>query len=115
MRDLGHVILEQQGAQVTVAATAAEVLMLFERQLPDVLISDIGMLDLDGYMLIQQIRQRSPQQGGNIKALTLCAYTGEYDQQQALKVGFHKHIPKPVEPEALINAISELIIAQTST
>lgn len=59
MRDLVQVIMEQQGAQVTVAATAAEALMLFDRQPPDILISDIGMPDIDGYMLMQQIRQRS--------------------------------------------------------
>ncbi|WP_456341416.1 MULTISPECIES: ATP-binding protein [Tolypothrix] len=108
MRDVVQVILEQQGAQVTVAATAAEVLMLFDRQPPDLLISDIGMPDMDGYMLMEQIRRRSPQQGGLIRAIALTAYAGEYDQRQALKVGFQKHLPKPVEPEALVNAISEL-------
>ncbi len=119
MRELAQFILEQQGAQVTVAASAAEALMLFDRQPPDILISDIGMRDMDGYMLMQQIRRRSPQQGGLIravseampKAIALTAYAGEYDQRQALNVGFQKHIPKPVEPEALVNAISELIIS----
>ncbi|BAY08462.1 PAS domain S-box protein [Calothrix sp. NIES-2098] len=111
MRDLVKVILEQQGAQVTVATNATEVLMLCDRQPPDILISDIGMPDIDGYMLMQQIRARSPQQGGNIKAIALSAYAAEYDQKQALKVGFQKHIPKPVEPEVLVNTISELIIS----
>jgi signal transduction histidine kinase/ActR/RegA family two-component response regulator len=114
MRDLVGFILQQQGAQVTVASSAAEVLMLFERQVPNILISDIGMPDMDGYMLMQQIRRRSPQQGGNIKAIALTAYAGEYDQQQALKVGFHKHIAKPVEAQVLINVISELIVSETS-
>jgi PAS domain S-box-containing protein len=114
MRDLVQFILEQQGAQVTVAASAAEALMLFERQPPDILISDIGMPEMDGYMLMQQIRRRSSQQGGQILAIALTAYAGEYDQRQALKVGFQKHIPKPVEPEVLVNAISELIISERS-
>jgi PAS domain S-box-containing protein len=114
MRDLVQVILEQQGAQVTVASSATEALMLFDRQPPDILISDIGMPNMDGYMLMQQIRQRSPQQGGLIRAIALTAYAGEYDQRQALQVGFHKHISKPVEPEALVNAISELMISGTS-
>ncbi|OKH42877.1 hypothetical protein NIES2101_32130 [Calothrix sp. HK-06] len=115
MRDLVQIILQQKGAQVTVAATAAEALMLFDRQLPDILISDIGMPDMDGYTLMQQIRQRSPQQGGLIRAIALTAYAAEYDQRQALLVGFHKHIPKPVEPEALVNAILELIISEGKT
>lgn len=111
MRDLVRVILEQQGAQVTVATTAAEALMIFDRQPPDILISDIGMPDLDGYMLMQQVRQRSPQAGKLIRAIALTAYAGEYDQRQALQAGFQKHIPKPVEPEVLVNAISELMIS----
>jgi PAS domain S-box-containing protein len=108
MRDLIRFILEQQGAQVTVAASAAEAIMLFERQPPALLISDIGMPEIDGYMLMEQIRKRSPEQGGLIHAIALTAFAGEYDQRQALKVGFQKHISKPVEPEALVNAILEL-------
>ncbi|GAA6616625.1 ATP-binding protein [Scytonema sp. NUACC26] len=109
MRNLVQVILEQQGAQVSAAASAAEVLLLFDRQPPDILISDIGMPKTDGYMLMQQIRSRSPERGGLVPAIALTAYAGEYDQQQALKSGFYKHIPKPVEPEVLVSAIASLI------
>lgn len=69
---------------------------------------------MDGYKLMQQIRQGGftckvngkPHQ---VQAIALTAYAGEYDQQQAFKVGFQKHIPKPAEPEVLVNAISELM------
>ncbi|MBW4491277.1 MAG: response regulator [Trichocoleus desertorum ATA4-8-CV12] len=110
MRNLVQVILEQQGAQVEIAASAAEVLLSFDRQLPNVLISDIGMPDIDGYMLMQQIRSRSPDQGGLIPAIALTAYAAEYDQQQALKAGFQQHLAKPIEPDALTQAIADLVL-----
>ncbi|HEY9858911.1 MAG TPA: response regulator, partial [Candidatus Obscuribacterales bacterium] len=64
---------------------------------------------MDGYMLMQQIRARSPDQGGLIPAIALTAYAGEYDQQQALKAGFQQHLAKPIEPEALTRAIANLV------
>jgi CheY-like chemotaxis protein len=59
------VTIVELALEVTVASSAAEALMLFDRQPPDILISDIGMPDIDGYMLMQQIRQRSPSGGFN--------------------------------------------------
>ena len=69
------------------------------------------MPQIDGYMLIRKVRLLEADKGGQIPAIALTAYAGEYDQRQALQVGFQKHIPKPVEPEALVNAIAELIIS----
>jgi PAS domain S-box-containing protein len=109
MRELVLIILEQQGAQVSVAASAAEALTLLDRLQPDILLSDIGMPDMDGYMLMQQVRSRSPEQGGLIPAIALTAYAAEVDQRQALAAGFQQHIPKPVEPERLIQAIASLV------
>ncbi|MGI0488746.1 response regulator [Pantanalinema rosaneae CENA516] len=109
MRELMQCILEQQGLQVRVAASASEALVMFDRQPPDLLISDIGMPEIDGYTLARQIRQRSPDQGGLVPAIALTAYAGEYDQQQALKAGFQQHVPKPVEPETLVRTIATLL------
>jgi CheY-like chemotaxis protein len=67
------------------------------------------MPDVDGYMLMRQIRERSPQEGGHIPAIALTAYAGEINQQQALAAGFHMHISKPVDPDALIEAIGSLV------
>lgn len=109
MRDLAQTILEQQGAEVTVVTSAAEVLKLFDHQPPDVFISDIGMPEVDGYMLMQQIRRRLPEHGGLVPAIALTAYAGEHNQQKALKVGFQRHVAKPVEPEELIRTIADLV------
>jgi CheY-like chemotaxis protein len=60
------------------------------------------------YMLMQQVRNLPPEQGGNIKAIALTAYAGEINEQQAKKAGFQWHISKPVEPEELIKTIVEI-------
>ncbi len=109
MRELIFTILTQAGAQVKVTASASEVLENLEAFKPDILISDIGMPEMDGYGLLRQIRRQFPEQYGQIPAIALTAYAGEINQQQALAAGFQRHIAKPVEPEELVNAIAALI------
>jgi len=110
MRDLLVMILEHYGATVRVAASAAEALIAIEQFKPDLLISDIGMSDIDGYMLLRQVRQLPSERGGLVPAIALTAYASEFDQQQALTAGFQKHISKPVEPEELVKAITALLV-----
>ncbi|MDZ8261350.1 response regulator [Nostoc sp. ChiQUE01b] len=102
-------ILEQYGAQVTEADSAHDALSNLGQAKFDLLISDIGMPDMDGYTLIRQIRKQSPDQGGEIPAIALTAYAGEIDRQQALAAGFQQHISKPIELEVLIQAILTII------
>lgn len=104
-------LLEQEGAQVTAASSASEALMVLRQLKPDILLSDIGMPEMDGYMLIRQVRTLTPQQGGRIPAIALTAYAGEMNQQQALVAGFQQHISKPIEPNLLIHAIASLVRA----
>ncbi|WP_066377915.1 ATP-binding protein [Anabaena sp. CA = ATCC 33047] len=103
------ILLENYGASVTSVSSASEALLVLPQSQPDVLLSDIGMPDMDGYMFIQQVRKLSSEQGGQIKAIALTAYAGEMNQQQALKAGFQKHISKPIEPNNLVQAISSLV------
>ncbi|GAB4239919.1 MAG: hypothetical protein Kow00121_66470 [Elainellaceae cyanobacterium] len=109
MRDLAVIILEQVGAIVQTAASATEALAQFRQWQPALLISDIGMPDVDGYGLMRQVRALPPEQGGQIPAIALTAYASEFDRQQALQAGFQKHICKPVEPEVLVKAILDLV------
>ena len=67
------------------------------------------MPDMDGYMLIRQVRMLSPEQGGEIPAIALTAYAGEIDGRQAVEAGFQIHLSKPVEPDILIDAIANLV------
>ena len=109
IRDLITFILQDYGVQVTAVSSAPEALEALSELVPDVLISDIGMPKTDGYMLMREVRSRSPQQGGNVPAIALTAYAGEMNQQQALAAGFQMHISKPVDPDVLLKAIVDLI------
>jgi PAS domain S-box-containing protein len=102
-------VLELAGAIVTTAATAGEGFSALTKSSFDVLLSDIGMPDFDGYMLMRQIRSLSPKQGGEIKAIALTAYAGDFARQQALQAGFQEHLSKPIKPDALVMAIAHLI------
>ena len=100
--------LEEYGAETMVAASAAEALKALELYNPDVLLSDIGMPEEDGYSLIRKVRSLSLERGGSIKAVALTAYAREEDQQRAISAGFQMHVAKPVEPAELVAAVSSL-------
>ena len=109
MRELMAFILEESGAEVQVAASAAEAFEKWDEFQPDLLISDIGMPNVDGYMLMRQVRKRAPEQGGKISAIALTAYAGESNEQQARLAGFQRHLSKPIEPHELVKAIATLM------
>jgi PAS domain S-box-containing protein len=108
-REFVAFVLERASARVTTATTAGEGFALLTQSQPDVLLSDIGMPDMDGYMLMRQVRLLPPEQGGNVLAIALTAYAGDFNQQQALQAGFQQHLAKPIEPEALIRIIANLM------
>ena len=108
-REFQAFLLEQNGAKVTAVASGLEALQILEQFIPSVIVSDIGMAEMDGYKLIQQIRSRLAIQGKTIPAIALTAYAAELDQQRALQAGFQMHITKPVEPEKLVNGIVDLL------
>jgi PAS domain S-box-containing protein len=101
--------LEEHRAVVKAVASAREALEALALEKPDLLLSDIGMPEMDGYTLIRQIRMMSPEQGGQIPAIALSAYASNTDSKQALAAGFQKHIAKPVEPAQLMAIIATLI------
>ena len=107
-REFVTFLLEQYGARVRAVSSAGEALTALTQSVPDVLLSDIGMPDVDGYMLMQQVRTLPPEQGGQIRAIALTAYAGEINYQQAIAAGFQSHISKPVEPAELVSVITSL-------
>ncbi|MBX9254927.1 response regulator [Desmonostoc muscorum CCALA 125] len=107
--ELVSFILQQSGATVTAVSSATEVLEILPQWKPDLLVSDIGMPQMDGYMLLRQIRSRSREQGGQILAIALTAYAGEGNEQQAMEAGFQAHISKPIDPVQLIETIANLV------
>jgi CheY-like chemotaxis protein len=108
-RELVAFVLEQAGAIVTSVASGKAALKSLSQSVPDVMISDIGMPDLDGYMLMRQIRSLSAAEGGEILALALTAYVGELDQQQALAAGFQHHLTKPLDANSVVAIITKLL------
>ncbi|HBL10671.1 MAG TPA: hybrid sensor histidine kinase/response regulator [Cyanobacteria bacterium UBA11162] len=109
IRELIAFILEQSGASVSVTTSAEEALIKLKESIPDVLLSDIGMPHVDGYMLMEKVKDLLSEKGRKIPAIALTAYAGEYHQQKALEAGFQMHLAKPVEPEELVRAIARLV------
>ncbi len=107
-REFVTFLLEQYGAQVRAVSSAGEAITALTQSVPDVLLSDIGMPDVDGYMLMQQVRTLPPEQGGQIRAIALTAYAGEINYQQAIAAGFQSHVSKPVEPAELVAVVTSL-------
>ncbi|MBF2076783.1 MAG: PAS domain S-box protein [Synechococcales cyanobacterium C42_A2020_086] len=108
-REFVAFVLQQAGAEVTTAASAREGLLSLQQCQPDLLLSDIGMPEMDGYQLMQQVRSLPREQGGHIPALALTAYAGELNQQQALQAGFQHHLAKPIDPTQLVEVVAELL------
>jgi CheY-like chemotaxis protein len=104
-RELVQHLLEGQGAGVVTARTASEALDTLANTGADILVSDIGLPEIDGYELVRRVRQG----GGpvsSIPAIALTAYTRSEDRTKALRAGYQAHVPKPVEPAELLAAIS---------
>lgn len=106
-REFVAFVLEQAGAIVTPVASGIDALQVLSTTTFDVMVSDIGMPGMDGYMLMRQIRTRS--ESKHIPAIALTAYAGEPDQQQAVAAGFKRHFSKPFDPADIMKAISELL------
>ncbi|HEU0035135.1 MAG TPA: response regulator [Kofleriaceae bacterium] len=99
--ELLHAVLATSGVEVTTATSAAQVLELLPRIRPDVLISDIGMPDVDGYDLIQQVRRLPADDGGRVPAVALTAYARSQDRARAFLAGFDVYLTKPIDPAEL--------------
>ncbi len=107
-RVLLKMVLEKCGAFVTTASSAREAIAALKETRPDVLISDLGMPDEDGYALIKQVRALSEKDGGNTPSAALTAYARVEDRMKVLRSGFQIHIPKPVEPAELVAVVANL-------
>jgi CheY-like chemotaxis protein len=97
-----------RSAQVVSCGSAIEALVEMKRQPFDVLVSDIGMPEMDGYWLIKEVRQLPEDRGGKIPAVALTAYAGIEDSKRVLLAGYQMHIPKPVEPAHLTYVVHGL-------
>jgi PAS domain S-box-containing protein len=107
-RELIGEVLKECGSEVIITCSAAEALEALEQHQPDILISDLGMPDEDGYSLIEKIRALPLERGGNIPAAALTAYARAEDRMRVLRSGFQFHLPKPVDSAELVTVVASL-------
>jgi PAS domain S-box-containing protein len=107
--DLLNFVLTQEGAIVTAVTSAVEALTIVAENPPDILISDIGMPEMDGYELLQQVRALPNQQDKPIKAIALTAFAQQENEEKAIKAGFQTYLSKPVNLIDLIEAIAKQV------
>ncbi|MFN8390585.1 MAG: PAS domain S-box protein [Bdellovibrionota bacterium] len=107
-RQLVSRVLTECGAEVTTAESAAEAIkLLTEDVMPDILVSDVGMPDQDGYDLIRQVRHRVAAK--KLPAVALTAFARTEDRKRALLAGFQTHVAKPVDPSELVAVVASLV------
>jgi CheY-like chemotaxis protein len=107
-RELVTQVLSGAGAQVLAARTADEALALVQSHRPQLVISDIGMPDKDGYQLMRELRRMPVASGGRTPALALTAFARSEDRTRALLAGYQGHMAKPIEPRELVLMIGSL-------
>ena len=108
--ELAQFILSSEGAQVLPARSVDEALKVFDSEEEiSAIITDIGMPEKDGFVLMNELQNRFKSQNITIPTIALTAYAGETDKNQILKSGFSTHLPKPFEPQVLIETLADLI------
>jgi CheY-like chemotaxis protein len=104
-RQLLHTILQHYGAHVFDAASAGEGLALLKSENVDVIVSDVGMPEVDGYEFLRFLR-RGEMAARNVPVIALSAYAGLEDRQRALAAGFQAYATKPINPRELVDIIA---------
>jgi PAS domain S-box-containing protein len=108
-RELIKRILTDCGATVRLAASARDAFGQFRELAPNLLISDLGMPDVDGFELLDWVRHLSKDEGSQVPAIALTAFARSEDRLRALEAGFSAHISKPVEPSELIATVAAVV------
>jgi len=108
-REMVAALLSTRGADVLTAESVDAALATLERQLPDVIVSDLSMPGRSGLDLIERVRSRPADQGGRIPAVALTAYAGPEDRRRSILAGFDVHLVKPVDAAELIETVTRLV------
>jgi CheY-like chemotaxis protein len=108
-REMLAMILEHSGALVATADSVAEALCVLERERSQVLISDIGLPDEDGFSLLRKVRALPASRGGNIPAIALTGYGSVEDRAQTLGEGFQAHLTKPIALDEMLSALVRVL------
>lgn len=106
-REMLKILLEQLGIETVAARSAAEAFEIITLNPPDILISDVGLPDEDGYELMKKIRQLPREKGGQIPAIALTGYVSLQDRDRALSVGYQAHLAKPLDTDKLLDLVKD--------
>jgi PAS domain S-box-containing protein len=106
-RELFGMVLRSRGCEVELAQSVIEALESASRQPPDVVISDIGLPDIDGYEFVRRLRQMKGLE--QVPVIALSGYATEKDRRRSLEAGFELHLAKPIEPEQLISSLHQVL------
>jgi PAS domain S-box-containing protein len=107
-RDVLRLVLEGEGARVTPAGSTADALEAVARERPDVLVSDIGLPGADGYSLLHTLRS-GEDPASRLPAIAVTAYAGAEDRRKAYAAGYDRHLPKPLDLNAMLVALADLL------
>jgi PAS domain S-box-containing protein len=102
-------ILADRGAEVLSAGSAHEGWNLIEREVPDLIVSDIAMPGEDGFEFIKRVRSLPPSRGGDVPAIALTAFALAHDRARALHAGYDAHVSKPLDADELLACIASLL------
>ena len=101
-------VLQAAGARVTTARSADDALVRLDADVPDVIVADLGMANVDGFQFIGRVRRHSNSRVREIPAAALTAYARAEDRMRALRAGFQIHLAKPIDPAELVTTIAAL-------
>jgi len=107
-RELLVETLRSSDASVAAFAVARDAFAALDRMRPSVIVADIALPDEDGYAFIRRVRAHSTPAIQSIPAIAVTAYASSPDREEALAVGFQQHLPKPIDPTRLVQAIHDL-------
>jgi signal transduction histidine kinase/CheY-like chemotaxis protein len=107
-RALLEEVFAEAGAVVACASSAHEALEQLAGRRPDIVISDIGMPQINGYSLMQAIRRLPRDGGATTPAIALTAYSRPEDAERAIAAGYQLHAAKPIDPTTLLSSVAAL-------
>jgi PAS domain S-box-containing protein len=102
-------IIEGRGGLTVCASSAVEALALLSSERVDIMLSDIGMPDMDGYELMRRVRLLDGTRANPVPAIAVTAYARPEDRQRSLLAGYHMHLSKPIEARELVAGIASLL------
>jgi signal transduction histidine kinase len=105
--DLLQTLFAKKGSRVLGAGTVGEALQIAEAEKPDLILSDIGLPDADGYQLLAELRNQSG--AATVPVIAISGYVTEEDYARALAAGFAAYIAKPIDIDHLISTVHKLI------